>query len=824
MVNIVTREAGPTAKGSPLTNAELDANFSNLNNGKEENITPGTAAQVWIGTKVWTSVLTLVQNTLLTGFVAGSNVAIAATDSLIDALEKLQGQINAKQATLGYTAESTANKGVANGYAGLDGTGKVSAIHLPSYVDDVLEYAALASFPATGESGKIYIDLATNKTYRWSGSAYVVITASPGSTDAVPEGSSNLYHTAARVLATTLSGLSLATATTIATADSVLIALGKLQGQMNAKAPLTGAGTSGTWGISVTGNAGSADTIRSTFVTSNTGGSYSNQYTKFLTITIPSRYGDYDANLRLLSYANGSQPSRNSDLYIRVKQQNDFGSNPSVDVDHLTDDGDYAGIGYVITSNAGPTVVDFYIKNTAGWNVIAGFLFYKTGSGGTGVFLSAQGFSASVAGIVDVTTTRMFSDKYKPTADALTTARSINGVGFDGTANITVADSTKVPLSGGNLTGDLIYQNIAVGGWARGLAAKIQSTAAYAAGIGFLGTSDSFSTAYIGVGESPWSSGNGVRVTAAGVTISGATTFDTLITGSVNGNAATATTLTGLTPTVAELNYVDGVTSAIQTQLNGKAASSHTHSYAPLTGAGTSGSWPISITGSAASASAVAWSGVSGKPTTLAGYGITNGYAMDGVNTGWFRSSGATGWYNETYGGGIYMSDATYVRTFSGKSFLCNSVMRVEGPQPQVQLWDSDHSILRYLYADGGNIGFLTSAGGWALTNDNSGNTTSTGNLTAYSDIRLKKNIELIPDALAKVVALRGVTYERIDTGQRQTGVIAQEVQAVLPEAVMTMTDEQQTLSVAYGNLVGLLIEAIKELKAEVDALKQGAK
>lgn len=241
------------------------------------------------------------------------------------------------------------------------------------------------------------------------------------------------------------------------------------------------------------------------------------------------------------------------------------------------------------------------------------------------------------------------------------------------------------------------------------------------------------------------------------------------------GNAATATTLSGLTATITELNYVDGVTSNIQTQLNGKADSGHSHS---------------------------------------------NHYTHDGINTGWFRSTGTQGWYNETYAGGIYMADSTYVRTYNNKQFLCNDVMRVEGASPQVQLWDSDHSILRYLYADGGSIGFLTSAGGWALMNDNSGNTVSTGNVTAYSDIRLKKDIELIPNALDKVLALRGVTYERIDSGERQTGVIAQEVQAVLPEAVMEGNDEDKTLSVAYGNLVGLLIESIKELKAEVEELK----
>lgn len=96
------------------------------------------------------------------------------------------------------------------------------------------------------------------------------------------------------------------------------------------------------------------------------------------------------------------------------------------------------------------------------------------------------------------------------------------------------------------------------------------------------------------------------------------------------------------------------------------------------------------------------------------------------------------------------------------------------------------------------------------------------GNVTAYSDVRLKTNIELIPDALDKICQLRGVTYDRrdIDGIGRQTGVIAQEVQAVLPEAVMQADDEQGTLSVAYGNLVGLLVEAVKELRAEVRELR----
>ena len=68
--------------------------------------------------------------------------------------------------------------GAANGVAELDSGGKVPAAQLPSYVDDVLEYADLASFPPTGEAGKIYVALDTLKTYRWGGSSYAEISES----------------------------------------------------------------------------------------------------------------------------------------------------------------------------------------------------------------------------------------------------------------------------------------------------------------------------------------------------------------------------------------------------------------------------------------------------------------------------------------------------------------------------------------------------------------------------------------------------------------------------------------------------------------------
>tara|TARA_R110000850_G_scaffold261362_1_gene389414 strand:+ start:261 stop:1493 length:1233 start_codon:yes stop_codon:yes gene_type:complete len=106
-----------------------------------------------------------------------------------------------------------------------------------------------------------------------------------------------------------------------------------------------------------------------------------------------------------------------------------------------------------------------------------------------------------------------------------------------------------------------------------------------------------------------------------------------------------------------------------------------------------------------------------------------------------------------------------------------------------------------------------------ALTLDMSaaGAATFNNDVTAFSDERLKSEIKTIDSALDKVTNMRGVTFDR--DGRRGTGVIAQEMQKVMPEVVH---DEGEYMSVAYGNLVGVLIEAIKELEAKVEKLENG--
>jgi hypothetical protein len=113
--------------------------------------------------------------------------------------------VSGKPTTIaGYAISDAINTnklGAANGVATLDANSKVPAGQLPSYVDDILECANYAALPATGSTGVIYVTTDTNKIYRWTGFVYVEIVASPGTSDAVPEGTTNLYFTSNRVLA-----------------------------------------------------------------------------------------------------------------------------------------------------------------------------------------------------------------------------------------------------------------------------------------------------------------------------------------------------------------------------------------------------------------------------------------------------------------------------------------------------------------------------------------------------------------------------------------------------------------------------------------------
>jgi hypothetical protein len=125
------------------------------------------------------------------------------------------------------------------------------------------------------------------------------------------------------------------------------------------------------------------------------------------------------------------------------------------------------------------------------------------------------------------------------------------------------------------------------------------------------------------------------------------------------------------------------------------------------------------------------------------------------------------------------------------------------------------------------NDRFLPLTGG-SLTGTLNGTTAVfSGDVTAYSDVRVKTNINTISNALDKVLSLRGVTYNRIDDESKaeKIGIIAQELQEILPQVINVQ--ENGMLSVAYGNITAVLIEAIKEqqkclldLQSQINILK----
>lgn len=206
----------------------------------------------------------------------------------------------------------------------------------------------------------------------------------------------------------------------------------------------------------------------------------------------------------------------------------------------------------------------------------------------------------------------------------------------------------------------------------------------------------------------------------------------------------------------------------------------------------------------------------------------STGYTANGSGQNNYLSNGSptTGCFQATTNtnGGAYSTwngaRATALQVDCGTNASVYSILRATN-------WGERHLFALDVYSGGTSssiptASFHVGATTNAFTFDGSGNFVAVGNVTAYSDKRLKKDLVRIEGALDKIEKLTGYTYTRIDTGERQTGLIAQDVQAVLPEAVSVMDNPESTLGVSYGNMMGLVVEALKELRAEIAELKRG--
>ena len=264
--------------------------------------------------------------------------------------------------------------------------------------------------------------------------------------------------------------------------------------------------------------------------------------------------------------------------------------------------------------------------------------------------------------------------------------------------------------------------------------------------------------------------------------------------------------------------------------------------YAPLNGVGTSGTWPISISGSAGSVSSVSWSVVTGKPTTLSGYGITDAISTSGSysNPSWIASlagSKISGQVSDSANlGGAAAS--TYATLNTNQNFTGN-----KGFIGIIQSMAYNFTSTTSIYSNNGADIILAISGQPKLSVDVSGNLTITGsNATkvggantwnVISDRRLKSNIVPYTKGLAELTKIqpKEFTYNGKGgtvAGEKSVSIIADEIQQILPDTVSNMalklnpedetTTEIQTFN--FSEIGWVMVNAIKELKAEVDSLK----
>jgi hypothetical protein len=258
---------------------------------------------------------------------------------------------------------------------------------------------------------------------------------------------------------------------------------------------------------------------------------------------------------------------------------------------------------------------------------------------------------------------------------------------------------------------------------------------------------------------------------------------------------------------------------------------------------------------------------VYGNASVSGSISTDEGVIRDGGG-GWVRTYGNTGWYSQTYGGGWYMSDTTWLRSYNNKSIytsgtIAGGTLSGSLTTTAIDMNDGDITEIDSLVGSGpspGNIfipsnvqinGDVSLVGGaniygaaWFsgssvdMPNINSGNgdhvcwNTNNGRLRhqnaacTVSDIRLKEHIKPLQPGLAEILKLNPVTYEWKDKERRGSGVkmglIAQEVKEIFPELITgtgTGVDDDW-YGVDYNGLAAPMIKAIQELKAENDELR----
>lgn len=308
---------------------------------------------------------------------------------------------------------------------------------------------------------------------------------------------------------------------------------------------------------------------------------------------------------------------------------------------------------------------------------------------------------------------------------------------------------------------------------------------------------------------------------------------------------------TVLTPYTVGANTAVSATDTIETaieKLQGQVNARGTGNGTVTSVGGTGTVSGLTLTGTVTSSGSLTLGGTlsltSGNVTTALGFtpvalsSAITGYSV-GSNTALAATDTILGAFNKiqgqinarltSYSETSTLANVTARGATTNAAITVNGDLTVRGAGSSSSIFMSDDDEgARMIHCNSNRIGFLTQSQNWGSYCNDDGSWVSVSDITAYSDRRVKENVETITNALSKVTALRGVSYNRIDDSNKVTkiGVIAQETQEIVPEVVTLQNDGM--LSVSYGNMSGLFIEAFKEQqvqlmqqKAQIDELME---
>jgi hypothetical protein len=717
--------------------------------------------------------------------------------------------------------------------------GKVPASQLPSYVDDIIEVANYAALPATGETGKIYLTLDNNKIYRWSGSVYIEIAAENAVWGQIVGTLSNQTD---------------------------------LQSALNAKVPYTGAtanvdlGThtlssynlvvnhtsgSGVAAQITKGGNGEALTVVKSSGTGNAA-SITGGITLLSTLNLTNALAD--AYIASAGTWNAKQNALNGTGFVKI-------SGTTISYDNNT----YALDSAVVTLATDQTISGqkTFLNNVnidAGINIDDAFgLYWKTNVGAIETALAGIGQSSS--GL------NFFTGSSLSTPKMVITSGGSIGIGTTSPSNkLSVFNTLGLPSSSVLSEAILLIQDsgsnrrLGIGSstsgqWLQSSYPGVEGIASNlllnpsggSVGIGTTSPTQKLSIngnaqvdeIFIGVTSSFLSGTTNAQIGWSGG-------FSGLTNGSLilQSRSNVATPIIFATETTEKMRITSGGNVLIGTT---------TDAGNRLEVTGTGNNWAGSFTGSTTTgqsygaivrggtnSSDVAFSVNNAANSTTyfrvrgdGNVGIGTTSPVQKLHVEGSTAVGTTGTEDililgRALGGGVSFQQAASFKLgrYQNAGGNFESYTRLDfalRDNSAASNYNTNTTVMTLTNA--GNVGIGTTSPSYTLhVNGSVAGTSAYNNL---SDKRYKKDILPIENALDKILALNGVTFnwdkEATDMNlddNNHIGLLAQDVEEILPQAVTTGMDENETKSVAYTDIVPVLIEAIKELKAEIEILK----